>query len=288
MRLRMCADWYAGFVACIVVFTLLGVPVGDARAQDVQPGFDLYITNQTNTQFDFNPQPIPADYFGPGSDPFDGVIALKGLPLPQNPFCPLPPTLCPNDDLTYVDTIVERLDTASLPGVGSSDVIETEIVALSLVSVDPIVVTYNGGLDPELWDVRVCLSETQTTGNMLIDKTHANGGTFDSDLAVVPLFTFTRQSDSAERVLDGYPSYLDILEAVSVPWEYASPDPLSCRSNFCAPDEYEQAGLLAAQGLFSTCGGSEVPAMPRAATAVLIVAVASLGAYLIRRLAVRA
>jgi hypothetical protein len=155
------------------------------------------------------------------------------------------------------------------------------------VSVDPIVVTYNGGLNPELWDVNVCLSATQTTGNMIVYKTHDNGGTFDSDLPVVPLFTFTRQSDSEERALDGYPSYLDILEALDVPWEYASPDPSSCRSNFCAPNGYDQVGDLAEQGVISTCAETPVvPAMPRAATAVLIVAVASLGLYLIRRFAV--
>lgn len=282
MRLRACAGKRGGFVFCLAALVLLAVPLGGARAQDVHPGFDLYITDASNAEFDFGTQPVPADFFGPGSDPFDGVIALKGLPLPQNPYCPLPPSLCPNDDLTEVDTIVERLNTAVLPGIGSYDVIDTEIVALSLKSIHPITVTYSGGLDPELWDVHVCLSPTQATGNMLINKTHPDGGDFESDLSVVPLFIFTRVSDSEERILDGFPNHMDILEAVDVPWEYADPAPLSCRSNFCAPDPYVQAGVLATQGLLSTCGDA-VPAMPTAGVIILIGVLASVGVYVIRR-----
>lgn len=285
MRLLKCASVYPVFVFSLLAVAFLAAPVGEAGAQDVQPGFDLFITDQTNTEFDFNPQPIPADYFGPGSDPFDGTIALKGHPLPQNPLCPPPPTLCPNDDLTYIDTIVERLGTAFLPSVGSSDVIDIEIVALSLKSVSPITVTYNGGLYPELWDVDICLSASQVTGDMLINKTHPNGGTFDSDLPIVPLFVFTRQSDGEERILDGASAGIsDILVAVEVPWEYASPDPLSCRSNFCAPDPYTEVGALMTHGLLPTCG-EEVPVLTRssAATIALIAMLALVGVYLIRR-----
>lgn len=285
MRLSKCAGVYPVVLFCLLAVGFLAAPVGEAGAQDVQPGFDLYITDQTNTEFDFDPQPVPADFFGPGSDPFDGIIALKGHPLPQNPFCPPPPSLCPNDDLNAIDTIVERLGIAVLPSVGSSDVIDIEIVALSLKSIDPITVTYNGGQSPELWDVDVCLSASQVTGNMLINKTHPDGGTFDSDLPIVPLFVFTRQSDSAERVLDGALAGLsDILEAVGVPWEYASPDPLSCRSNFCAPDPYTQVGALMTHGLLSTCA-EEVPVLTRlsAATIALIAMLALVGVFLIRR-----
>jgi hypothetical protein len=187
--------------------------------------------------------------------------------------------------LNAIDTIVERLGIAVLPSVGSSDVIDIEIVALSLKSIDPITVTYNGGQSPELWDVDVCLSASQVTGNMLVNKTHPDGGTFDSDLPIVPLFVFSRQSDSAERVLDGALAGLsDILEAVGVPWEYASPDPLSCRSNFCAPDPYTQVGALMTHGLLSTCA-EEVPVLTRlsAATIALIVMLALVGVFLIRR-----
>ena len=84
---------------------------------------------------------------------------------------------------------------------GPPETIPIELVALSLVSCNPITVSEPSGPTP--WTVDVSLSPTlQSTGQMTVTKTHANGGTFQSQLQVYPLFTFTRISDNTHRILD--------------------------------------------------------------------------------------
>jgi hypothetical protein len=273
------------FIVCLVALTLLGVPIGDAQAEDVLPGHDLFTTDSSHTQFDFAVHPIAADFFGPGSDPFDGGVPANSLPLPQNPFCP--PTLCVNDHLSATDTMIERLDLATLPAVGDSATIDIEIVALSLQSIDPITVTY-GGLNPELWDVHVCLSsEPQQTGQMKLRRTHADGGNFDSELPVTPRFIFTRQSDSEQRVLDGgLAGIMYVLDALWVPWEYDNLVPLSCRSNFCASNPFIATSFsgFATQRLLPICQlEPPIPAMPKTGLMVLIAALAGVGVFVISR-----
>src|SRR5207247_2942754 len=97
-----------------------------------------------------------------------------------------------------------------------SDVIPIEIVALSLASADPIIVTYNGEQNPESWDVHVGLSPSpQPVGSMTITQDTKNAGEFDASLPVLLRLTFIRVFDGAIRVLD-LPS-LD-LGARIVPW----------------------------------------------------------------------
>ncbi len=173
-------------------------------AQSIPPGVDCYVTPPSgNTYMDFYATPIPADFFGPGSDPFGGIISLQGEPL----------NTLPSDVLGPTDTIVERLESASLPTCGASDPIPIELIALSLVSIAPVTVTYNGGQDPESWDVRICLSSSvpQDQGSMTITKGCDDGGTFTADLPVLPKFTYTKvDNPQDQRVFDfgneGYPS----------------------------------------------------------------------------------
>jgi hypothetical protein len=101
------------------------------------------------------------------------------------------------------DTVVERLEPMNVP-VGSSDTISIEIRALSLVSINPIVVTYNGGMTPELWDVEGSLSSSvsQTVGAMTIRQDCIAGGTFSATIPVQPKFIFTRQSDMMQMIMD--------------------------------------------------------------------------------------
>ena len=72
--------------------------------------------------------------------------------------------------------------------------IPIEIVALSLRGLSPTTVTFNGGQNPQPWDVEVDLSPTGNTplGSMTATKTHANGGTFDASFFIVPRFRFTQ------------------------------------------------------------------------------------------------
>ncbi|MFH1747618.1 MAG: thrombospondin type 3 repeat-containing protein [Planctomycetota bacterium] len=159
----------------------------------IKAGIDLWSTppGGTTQLGDLNP-PLPPDFFGPGSDPFDGIITLGGQPMETDP-----PGM-----LEWADTIVERRQDANLPELPSEDTIEIEIRALSLVSVAPITVTY-GGSDPEEWDVQVCLSDLpQPLGIMNIFKSCHDGGTYDAVLPVLPKLIFTRVSDQQQCVLD--------------------------------------------------------------------------------------
>lgn len=170
---------------------LRGAP---ATTTVIQPGIDLFTTPPGGTSYqDLSCTPIPPGFFDPGSDPFDGTIAFRGEPLSGGLLGP-------------TDTIVRRHGSASLPGPGSSATVPIEIVALSLVSVSPIVVTYPPPRPPEQWDVRACLSSAvaQPRGTMTVSAgpCREEGGTFTSYLPVQPVFTFTRISDAATRLLD--------------------------------------------------------------------------------------
>jgi hypothetical protein len=153
---------------------------------DVIAGSDLFHTPgldgaPTPTYDDLAGDPLPSDFFGPGSDPFDGVIYMKGGGLFGSGIPP------------FTDTIVERLEDAYLPADGTEDTVDTQIVALDLVSTMPIMVSFQGFTQPAYYDVEVCLSSTQPQlpGHMTIRREHANGGTFDSYLPVVPKLNFT-------------------------------------------------------------------------------------------------
>ncbi len=161
--------------------------------------------------------PIPADFFGPGSDPFAGTIALEGEPLATN------------GNLGPTDTIIKRSRVANLPQCPSQDHnIDIEIVALSLVSSQPITVTYNGGQNPEAWDVKVCLSESrgQPTGGMNFDRVCEEGGTFFAYVPVVPKIVFTRVSDALEYYVDygdyGIPA-IDLMNIEDGHWMFSDP-----------------------------------------------------------------
>jgi hypothetical protein len=146
----------------------------------IPPGWDPYVTRDT-TWFDFASDPIPADFFGPGSDPFDGRVYCTGVPLDT--------VLCP-DGWDFADVVIERQQPLEFPSMGAHDAIPIEIVALSLRSVEPITVTYFNGTNPELWDVKVTLAPGQTPGTLDATLTHLDGGEFDMAFPVRPKFEF--------------------------------------------------------------------------------------------------
>ncbi|MBI3660428.1 hypothetical protein HY230_08165, partial [Candidatus Acetothermia bacterium] len=201
-----------------------GTPV-----QSVSPGFDLFETDAKSSQFQFkNEFEIPADFFAPGSKPFNSTVKFQGVPL----------STFMGKDTGLADTIVQRDQAANLPTIPSSDTIPIEIVALSLQSVEPIKVKV--GTATQLWDVKVELSHSQpSTGTMTITKRDLLGGTFDSQLVVQPLFTFTRQSDHVQRIFDVGTLTLTpdslakiTLKAKRVPWVYDCPTGVLVVPNF--------------------------------------------------------
>ena len=69
----------------------------------------------------------------------------------------------------------------------TSATVPVEIVALDLVSCQPIQVGNSGD-----WDVQVSLSNPQPQGQMTATKLDPNGGVFSATLLVQPVYTFTR------------------------------------------------------------------------------------------------
>lgn len=167
--------------------------VHTASADPIPAGIDLWFTPDNGTSWvSFEPTPIPAGFFDPGSDPFDAFVPVKGAPL----------STTPPGAFGTADTIVRRTAPAALACPGSA-MVPIEIVALHLVSATPVTVTYNGGATSELWNLRICLSDSPQSGGMMtINQQCAGGGTYDSTLFVTPKFTFTRVSDLTVRTLD--------------------------------------------------------------------------------------
>jgi len=161
----------------------------------------------SGAQYDANENPIPAGFFDPGSEPFDGVIYLGG----GDPVGP--------------DVIVRRLETLDFPGpLPSTDVVPIELVQLNLVSCEPIIVTYPRGQNPQLWDVKVMLQPSPPShGQMTVTKTHANGGTFTSEFYVQPVFTFTKVGGTDVRVLSTGP--IQLVSTGPVIWQDTPPKP---------------------------------------------------------------
>jgi len=167
--------------------------------------------------------PIPADFFGPGSDPFNGVVCFQGVPIGVTALPGFPDPL----DFGDADTLVQRssdpFDRCELPS-GNPSEVSIEIIELSLVSVSPIVVTFNGGQDPEQWEVSVNISpgSTQPGGTLTATKTHCNGGTFDSVLAACPTFTFINIGNPQQQLTLDFCNDCDpagiVMTTAGQPW----------------------------------------------------------------------
>lgn len=272
---------YRALFAALLVMLLLPAA---AAATSVQPGI-APVDHLPPSWWDFGPVPIDGDHFGPGSDPFDGGVPADQTSLPPVPECP--------GDLGTTSMLIERLEIALLPVIPSSDVIDIQLIAMSLRSNDPIIVTYFGGLDPEEWNVEITLSPSAaSTGSMTIRKEHANGGTFDAEITLQPYFTFTRVSDGTEKTLDGALVYQDVISVTNVPWVYEDPGlgcP-SCSGNFfpghngVQPVEFSLTGTLSQHTVKSSCGSTSIPALSQWGLALLWAFIMGMGiATIVRR-----
>jgi hypothetical protein len=179
---------------------LMGGLPGPSCAGCIPQGYDCFATDCGRTGASFCNNPIPADFFFPGSQPFSGRVQLHGASGSN-------------------DTQVRRLAPAMLSNPGEEMMIPIELVQLSLVSCQPITVS---GPGPNLWDVSVGVSSlvAPATTQMTIRKTHPNGGTFSSTLAVKPVFTFSEVGNPGNvRVLDTglLPDPPETLQTISGP-----------------------------------------------------------------------
>jgi hypothetical protein len=195
-----------------------------ARAQTIPPGFDLFETPAGSTRVVIGGTsqipPIPADFFFPGSQPWEGTIELRGDPLPG--YC------------GAVNTVLERKEEAVMPGPAT---IEVELKELSLASVDPITVS-DGGRAYSFFDVFVEIDpERASTGSMTIEETMPGGGTYSMDTAsgggiyVYASFNFFEAWPSAR-------STAPPGRAAIPPLTWVPPDPLLLES--AAPAQWQR------------------------------------------------
>jgi len=188
------------------------MPGGNARA-----GTNLF-TTVDGSWYDWQGLGgIPADFFGPGSDPFTGSVALVGQPFDET------------GPLSTTDTIIQRHEEAVLPDCVSApvDEIAIEIVALSLRSIDPVTVTYNGGQNPEQWDLHVCLSDVPPgPGAMTVQQCLLDGGVCSWSYPMQLKFVFTRLGSPGDvRILDTGLAGIqpDLVLSGMIPWVYWDP-----------------------------------------------------------------
>lgn len=184
-------------------------------------GLDFFHTAGTGAYIDLRGDlALPAGFFEEGSPRFTGRILLKGAPLGH-----FRDTKSGN-----ADTVVARREMTPLgdkfPSRGTAKI---ELQALSLVSARPV--TVKVGRKTETWDVKVALSSGRpSAGTMKIVQTGARGGTFSSEFLEVPVLTFVRRGDKAERTLDVGQMKLSpeaekalTLRATNAPWAVKAP-----------------------------------------------------------------
>jgi hypothetical protein len=158
-------------IALLSLLTFLG---GAALAISIAPGYDLFETPPGTSSVDLTSFGI-------------GVVPLQGYRPPVSAlFAPPYNDPAVND----TDTIVRRL--AGINPLPPSGNIPIELVALSLQSVAPVNVGGN------FYDLKVLggslltPSDPSPLGNMTVNETLANGGTFTSVLPVHATLTFTQ------------------------------------------------------------------------------------------------
>jgi hypothetical protein len=155
----------------------------DATSQgDVPAGVDHL---ETIGLAQYDPGPVPAGFFGPGSDAYSGPIQFAGVPIDPDAF-------------GSADTVVERVDTRSMPPPWPrGGLVGIQLMQLSLQSVAPVTVTYGAGA-AEPWDVSLHVGNS-SVGHWQVAKTMTSGGDLEGHVNLFPRFVFTRQADGLTR-----------------------------------------------------------------------------------------
>lgn len=216
-------------LALSLFLALLGATAGMAQFPvNIRTGDDSWVTPAGGTFVNFAPTPIPAGFFGAGSNAFGGTVGFIGQTIPTAPVNALNPA----------DTLVARLDALSFPALGVRNT-RIQIKALSLRSSAPITVTYGGGA-VEQWNVVLTLSAVvgQPIGNMAVTLACVNGGgTFASALPVVPRFIFTNVLTGLTLVLDCGTAGNGVCGPVTINANscWSRPNPLGPANAACLP-----------------------------------------------------
>ncbi|NIB38279.1 hypothetical protein HBA55_01710 [Pseudomaricurvus alkylphenolicus] len=175
-------------LATLLSIILLGLAT--LTSANTIPMGNTHLDTQTPTFIEFNPPQLPAGFFAPNpnfADPF---------------FGPFSPPLIELEGLGDPDTIVRRKEDIVLSNIGDTATVDIEIVALSLRSVEPFQVDVGGQTQDWMLDITLPSSVPQPLGQMTIERTSNEGGTFLATLPVMPLLVFTRQSDNEQLFHD--------------------------------------------------------------------------------------
>ncbi len=166
--------------------TMLSVYGTDCPANEycIPSGDDCYVTPCDGaTLADFSQDPIPPDFFGPGSDPFDGEIPFGSDSGGEAP-----------------DTVIHRVgDVCLRPGDPAPAVVPIEIVQLHLVSCQTVVIMINGV--PTEWEVGMTPGEITPVGEMRLLMPRLDGGVLSGTYQIQPVYTFTRTEPPFDTVV---------------------------------------------------------------------------------------
>jgi len=160
----------------IAALVLIAAPAFAVLEPVIENGSDIWQTQPDGTSVvKFEADPLPADFFCTGSQPFDGRIVMGGVPLATEPAGALGPT----------DTIVQRLDNAVFDTNGVA-VTRLQVRAIQLASVQPFRNSCGA------FDVHVSLADgEQPIGEMRIVRQGAGFGFYEADVALNVKITFT-------------------------------------------------------------------------------------------------
>lgn len=162
-------------LVALAVLSLTASPASAAVLEPLGAGSDLFTTpGDGDTFVNFFREPLPAGFFCEGSEPFSGMVTLRGVPLVTSP----------DGSLGNTDTVVQRLDDAVFDQDGMATT-RIRLVALSLESVDAI--------HTNCGDFRLRVTPAdgpQPLTTMQIFRSHEYGGFFLAPLQMNVQLTF--------------------------------------------------------------------------------------------------
>lgn len=199
-----------------------------APPQCIPPGDDCFFTQSGGAVYDFASDPISPDFFGPGSDPFDGIIAFEQAAA---------------DEHVVVTRHTEMCFMTPWPSAADALI---ELTQLELTAPQPILIHIAG--EPTLWLARLGRSAVPAgTGVLTAVKDHPGGGVFSAHYPFFPAFIFTRLDNPQDvRVWDlgmmGHPP-LTMQMAGLAHWSIEEPFEICTFDGFAAAQREISPGI---------------------------------------------